>query len=221
MGSILENNKLSHRTKFCVNLVKKKDILSKKILDIGSTNTYWMSKFFSKQGAKSVIAIDPDITTELTRDKLYAFKANVFDKRLNKLKFHTVVFFDVIEHIPRNTELKTLIRINKLLHKNGRLYLSTPNDNLLMNIMDPAWYFGHRHYSMEKLSKIFKKSGYKIIKKGTVGGFFESLRVLSLYVQKHILRRNEISYPLWLWQKSSHEFKRDGIMSNWIVAVKI
>ncbi len=221
MESIIQDKKISHRAKFCSELVTEKDIRNKSVLDIGSSDTYWMSKIFLHKKAKNVVALDPALEKEVKKDRMTSYKNDIFDKRLDTSKFHTAVIFDVLEHIPQKTELKTLKRINSLMYKNGKLFLTTPNNSLLMNVLDPAWFLGHRHYHEKDLIKLFQKAGFSIINSGVTGGLFESLRVLWLYVQKHVLKRNSFTYPGWLWYKSLEEFKNPGSMSLWIIAKKI
>lgn len=216
----MNETKLSHRTLFCARLLEKKDVKNKTILDLGSSDDYWMSKILVSKKAKKVIAIDPFLSKEIVRDNLLSFKADVFDKRLDDYRFDTVVMFDVLEHIPVNSELKTIRRVAKLLNTQGKLYLTTPHNNTIINYLDPAWYFGHRHYRASDLKALFEKNEFNIVKSGVTGGLFESTRVVWLYVQKHLLRRKEFSFPSWLWNLSSNEFNKPGIMTNWVIAEK-
>ena len=70
--------------------------------------------------------------------------------------------FDVIEHLPKDREEECLVGIKKILKDGGLLVISTPNNSLLSKILDPAWYFGHRHYSKNVIIGILSKVGFKV-----------------------------------------------------------
>ena len=55
-----------------------------------------------------------------------------------------------------------------------------------MNLLDPAYYFGHRHYKLEKLKRFLKDNGFKIIKSTIKGGFWFSFYLIWLYITKRI-----------------------------------
>jgi len=218
---VLQDSAISHRTKFCVDLISSKDIHNKTILDVGCSDTLWVSKYLVKNQAKLCVGIDPFLAEESDSENIISYKADIFDARIGKENLYdTAVMFDVIEHTPPNTENQTLERIHSLLKKGGSLYLTTPNDRLLMNIVDPAWYVGHRHYKLSWLISKFEEAGFDVIKSGTTGGAFESIRVLWLYIQKHLLRKSKFSYPKWLWNAAQFEFEKSGIMTNFIIGRK-
>jgi len=74
--------------------------------------------------------------------------------------FNLVYFTDVIEHLPRNTELRALLEIYKVLKPRGVLILTTPNDVPCYTYLDPARYVkGHRHYKVKELLKLLRKAG--------------------------------------------------------------
>ncbi len=52
----------------------------------------------------------------------------------------------------------------RVLKKGGVFYLSTPYDNFFAKIFDPAWYFGHRHYSLNRLKNFAELNGFIIDK---------------------------------------------------------
>ena len=69
--------------------------------------------------------------------------------------FDTVIFLDVIEHLPKNTEHDVIRLFHRLLKNNGTLIVSTMASHPL-NLIDPAWLLGHRHYRLKYLRKIFQ-----------------------------------------------------------------
>jgi SAM-dependent methyltransferase len=108
------------------------------------------------------------------------FKDNTFD---------VVTFWDVIEHIPIGYELATMWEINRVLKKDGKLFIATVNKNFWSDLLDPAyWLAGHRHYTRQQLLQMLNDSGFKEEKIVKVGTFFSSFYALSFYFFKHILR---------------------------------
>lgn len=90
-------------------------------------------------------------------------------------KFEQVIFTDVIEHLPKGSEMKALNEINRVLKYKGTLILSTPNNRFLFNITDPVFYMGHRHYKKEVIEKLLKDTGFEIEKIFTVGNFWSAI----------------------------------------------
>lgn len=94
--------------------------------------------------------------------------------------------FDIIEHVPKNNELEVLKEVNRILRKRGILLLSTPNSHLIAKLLDPAWYFGHRHYSIDQILRMLKKASFKIEKIEARGDFFSSFYLLWFYLFKRV-----------------------------------
>lgn len=103
-------------------------------------------------------------------------------------EFDTVVMFDVIEHLPRGSEVKVLGELNRVLAEGGFLVITTVYSTWL-NFLDPAWYFGHRHYSKNDLSSLVEKAGFAIEEVALVGDLWWELDTLLLYICKHIFKR--------------------------------
>lgn len=110
------------------------------------------------------------------------FKVNMFD---------IVLYFMVIEHIPKGDELKSLKNINVVMKKGGLLFFNTMNNNLLSNLLDPAYFFGHRHYSRTQLENWLKEAGFRVEEVRYNAGFFTTFHMLLLYFFKHILKMRE------------------------------
>ena len=71
--------------------------------------------------------------------------------------------WEVLEHIPKDTEKKMFNEVNRVLKPGGIFYISTPYNNVISNIFDPAWWLiGHRHYSLEKVKKYAQDAGFEI-----------------------------------------------------------
>lgn len=196
----------SGRHKKCLEMEKFK---GKKILDIGCSYG-WFEKYVGSE-AKEIIGID------LCEKDLFCAKREVklknvkFEKgsvlnleKFEKEEFDIVIMFDVIEHIPKKTEKKALEEIKRILKKNGKLLISTPANNF-SNLFDPAWYFGHRHYSKKQMGNIFKNSGFEIERMKIYGGFWEIFSMFLFYPFKWIFNM-EIPWKSWFDKKRDEEY---------------
>ena len=198
------------------------DIRGKNILDIGSSYG-WFEKFAIESGCKLIVGIEPEekFFYEAQKEVPEAIfkKGTALDIPAKDKSFDLVVMFDVIEHIPKGTEMIALKEIKRSLKPQGILILSAPLRFWLTNIMDPAWYFGHRHYNEIQLGRILKETGFKIEKIEKRGGFFEMISAIFLYIFKWIFRR-EVPFKKFLEQKRDEEYlvKKDGFMTIYIRA---
>ncbi|RLG14617.1 MAG: hypothetical protein DRN71_02855 [Candidatus Nanohalarchaeota archaeon] len=202
------SERLTGRHKRCMQLCGVK---GKRILNIGCSFG-WFEMFALKNGCKEIIGVDTGI------NDLKDAKNKVKDNRVKFLQasalnlsqfknnyFDLVTLFDVIEHIPKNTEMKCLLEVKRVLKKNGELIISTPNSSFFSNLLDPAWYFGHRHYSKNKLNQILNKSGFKCVEYTYGGGFYEIFAMILLYIFKWIFRY-EIPFKKWFDEKRDNEY---------------
>lgn len=190
----MESEVLKHRNKIVVNYLglKKTD----KVLSVGCK--YGKLELIILPKIKSLVAFD--ILRDLIKKNNQQFKDNPKIKfeygdisKKTKYKsesFDKVIFLEVIEHLPRGTELKALKEIYRLLKKDGILVLSTPNSHWYSNLTDFAGVIAdHRHYKMETIENLCKEAGFKIKKKTIVGGICSTtwislrmiLRVFKLY----------------------------------------
>lgn len=187
------------------------DLSGKDILDIGSSFG-WFEKMALEAGCKSVIGLEPK------KEDFYLAKKEVPEavfKEGTALRipfqensFDLVVMFDVIEHIPRNSEIKAMREIKRVLRPGGRLVISTPFSCWLSKIMDPAWYFGHRHYKEKSLIQMLEKSGFKIEKAEKKGRIFELVSAILMYIFKWIFGR-EVPFKDWFENKRMEEYLTD------------
>lgn len=147
-------------------------------------------------------------------------KASIIDNMpFKKNEFDIVLFFMVIEHIPKGSELVALRNINKVLKKGGKLCFNTMNSSLLSNLLDPAYFFGHRHYSEKHLRDLLSLSGFKVEKVNFNAGFFTTAYIVTLYFFKHVLKRGE---PRGFFDKLMEmDYKNRGFCEIDIQAVKV
>jgi ubiquinone/menaquinone biosynthesis C-methylase UbiE len=179
-------------------LVNVEDLKGKKILDIGCGFGAFLMYALEK-GAKEVSGVEVS-EQDLKTAKNSLKSKNVILKEGSAINlpfpdnyFDTVVSFEVLEHIPKNTELKMFSEINRVLKKGGILYLSTPYASFISKYSDPAFYLiGHRHYSKKQLEIFTSKNNLQILKLRTIGTIWEFLNLYSLYFSKWVLRREKI-----------------------------
>jgi len=179
-------------------LINQDDLRNKKILDIGCGFGAFLIYALEK-GAKEVSGMEVS-EQDLKTAKNSLKSKNVILKEGSAINlpfpdnyFDTVVSFEVLEHIPKNTELKMFSEISRVLKKEGILYLSTPYASFISKYFDPAFYLiGHRHYSKKQVEMFASKNNLKILKLRTIGTIWELLNLYSLYFSKWVLRREKI-----------------------------
>lgn len=214
---------MTGRLEKCINLAKKVGLKGKTVLDIGCSDG-WFCRVATDEGAKAIYAIEPD-PNKIKLAQKNAPKTRVRRGIAGKLnmpkdKFDIVTLFDVIEHVPKNSELQVFKEVSRVLKKNGYLILSTPFDWWLSKIGDAAWYFGHRHYSEEKLTRLLKETGFKIKQFSTHGGFWEIISMWILYISKWIFHI-PMPFEQWFDKKRRKEFNQEGKAEIFLIAQKI
>lgn len=134
-------------------------------------------------------------------------KFKVINKTLEeaniKEKFDIITLFDVIEHIPNPKDI--LLRINKLLNKDGIVCIITPDSNsFLAKLLGSKWpefkrwrehiYF----FSTSTLNRLLENTGFELVKTHTIGKYFilESLinetRIFNEGISNFILRLTKV-----------------------------
>ena len=216
--------RLTGRHKRCIKICG--NTTNKRLLNIGCYNG-WFEKFAVENDCAEVTGID------INENNLQTAKPQVKDKRAKFLKasaldlsrfeanyFDLVTMFDVIEHLVENMEEKCLFGIKRVLKMDGKLAMSTPNSSFFSNILDPAWYSGHRHYSKDKIAEILSKVGFKIKKIDYGGGFYELFCIILLCLFKWIFRK-EIPFKSWFEKKREEEYVNNrGFVTLFVNAVK-
>ncbi len=197
--------------------VRPEDLVGKNVLDVGC-GFGWFERYADQNDVGHVTGVEhTDEGLQVARNtKVLATKRISFETasalELNSLKktYDTVVSWEVIEHIPRNSEMKFFQSVHQVLKPNGYFYLSTPYRSFFSNLFDPAWYFGHRHYSAEALAKYATDAGFVIEKSRTTGGWTMVGSMLNHYISKWIFRRAPIYEDWWLRHLESDLSREKG-----------
>jgi len=159
---------------------------------------------------------------ELSEQDLGTARENISDSRLSlaigsgiaipfpEQAFDTIVAWEVLEHIPKNTENKMFSEVYRVVKPGGIFYFSTPHASFWANIFDPAWWLiGHRHYSEVKLTQAAEVAGFTVLECSVKGGWWEIFGQLDMYGAKWIFGRR----PFWDKQvqaRQNDEYSRDG-----------
>lgn len=187
-------------------------VAGKDILDIGSSFG-WFEKMALENGCASVTGIEPK------KEDFYRAEKEVPGARFTvgsalaipfpDQSFDMVVMFDVIEHIPKNTEPIAIKEIRRVLRPGGTFIVSTPFHYWLSNIMDPAWWLiGHRHYRVKHLARMLQSGGLTVERIEKRGRIFELVSALLMYFFKWVFR-TEIPFKDWFEKKREEEYLTD------------
>lgn len=149
--------------------------------------------------------VEADITEELP------FENNTFD---------IVSMWEVLEHLPKNKELFWLIEIDRVLKKWWKLIISTPFADIRSMVMDPVWYFWHRHYTKNKITYLLKEAWFFDFKIEVHWWCYELFTMIIFYFFKHLFK-SEIPFKDFFEWKRKIEFENPGFTNIFVVATKI
>lgn len=204
-----------------IRFVDKSDVKSKTILDIGC-GYGWFENYALSMGVNKISGIeiaesDFKSAVKFIKDKRAEFKVgSAIDIPYKDNSFDTVVCWEVIEHIPKDTEKKLFSEVSRILKNGGNFYLSTPYNSFLSKYFDPAWWLvGHRHYSEKKLRDT-GESGLIVKKVSKKGGIWSLLLLLNFYLSKWVLKRNAIMNDFFNKKEDREYKKRKGFMQIFV-----
>ncbi|MBE7415445.1 MAG: class I SAM-dependent methyltransferase [Deltaproteobacteria bacterium] len=148
-----------------------------RVLDVGCSYG-WFEKWALENGCSRVIAIEPDAKT-LRAARTQApgaayLRASSLKLPLQSASVEKAVLWEVLEHLPKDSEIEALKEINRVLKNGGCLYLSTPHKTFWACALDPAWWLvSHRHYSLGELKQCVRKAGFEVAEVDFGGGAWE------------------------------------------------
>lgn len=122
--------------------------------------------------------------------------------------FNMVTMFDFFEHVPRAKQVSLLKKTRRLLLPDGRLLISVPYRSLLSTLLDPAFYLGHRHYSLSRIKAMLDQAGFELLKVRYAGGIWEQLSMIWLYLFKWAFAR-EMPFQSFLEKRRVKEYEED------------
>lgn len=214
-------SRLSGRHLACAEAI---DYTNKSIINIGCGNGTF--EYLASNVAREIVGVDIKYENILQAKEecqnlrnINFVKADIIEDNFPKNSADVVTMFDVLEHLPKNSEPEVLNKIHKILKLNGQVVISTPLENAT-KFLDPAWYLHpkHRHYTREQLAELLINSGFRIEKIYTRGGFYEMISMFLFYPFKWILNM-EIPFKKWWDKKRLEEYKKDnGCVTLFITA---
>lgn len=212
------------RVRVCLETLLSVGVKGKYVVDVGSS-IGWLEKELLKYRPKKLVGIEPDLDAVIySRKKVKEatfINSNAGSIPVPDSSVDVVIMFDVLEHVPKNTESTVLKEINRILKRGGKLVLSTPHDTLFLKILDLAWYFGHRHYKKEYLKSLIKRSGFVVTKLELRGGYWFSLYLVWHYVMKWIFKK-PLATNEFLLRKDDEQFsQKKGINTIFLIATKL
>lgn len=174
--------------------LKNETCKGKTILNIGC-GFGWFELRALKKGAKKIVGIeiteaDLKVARNKVKNKNVIFKVgSAIDLPFKANSFDCVVSWEVIEHIPKNTESLLFKEVSRVLQPKGKLFISTPSNHFLTTLLDPAWWLiGHRHYSVDQL-RTLAGPFFRVHSSEFKGKWWAVLGLLNMYVAKWIFRR--------------------------------
>jgi len=175
--------------------VRHDHIEGQDVLDIGC-GFGWFELFALANRVRSITGIEiaePDLATARAHVKapnVGFLVASAIDLPFDDATFDTVVCWEVLEHIPANTEPQAFREIARVLRPGGRVYLSTPHASLTARVFDPAWWLiHHRHYKATDLESFARNADLSLDLLEIRGGRWLIASILNLYIAKWIFRR--------------------------------
>jgi SAM-dependent methyltransferase len=215
-----------YSTKFCSSI----DIKDKEILDIGC-GFGWFEYFAYRNNANRIIGIEPEAKNldipksffkarKVLPQKVSFQVGSALDIPFKKESFDTVVAWEVLEHLPKLCEGSMFKEVYRVLKPKGVFYMSTPYNHWLSNITDPAWIFGHRHYSLSFLNDLAVKSGFRVVESRVIGGWSYILWSINMYIAKWIFRRR-IFFPRIFKKAIEEDFSKEGVCSVYMKLQKV
>jgi SAM-dependent methyltransferase len=186
---------LHGRVAFARSFVEVDDCANRDILDIGC-GFGWFDLVALDRGARSVTGLEPserDLATvrrHFADERVSLRVGTATDLPFPAASFDTVVCWEVLEHLPQESEPRAFDEIFRVLRPGGVLYLSTPHAAPVATALDPArWLIGHRHYSRIQVAAYASAAGFDVERLELRGRWWELAHLLNVYAAKWIFRR--------------------------------
>lgn len=187
--------------------ISKRYLQNKKVLDVGC----WNGDFQTLVNVNcKMVGIDPETAAlKVARKRTPQFtflKADVLKKLPFKKEFDTVVTWMTMEHIP--DQQLALININRVMKKNGVIFISTPALTFRSVLFDlPYVLLGHHHFRISVFRKYLENAGFKVERSEILGRYYVASRVSLLLFYKHFLRR-PLPPIVFIEKKQMKEYKQ-------------
>ncbi|MCG2795388.1 MAG: class I SAM-dependent methyltransferase [Actinomycetia bacterium] len=185
------------------------DLEGEEILDLGC-GFGWFERYAMDRGCQRIVGVDTNprlielCRLGLPRAEFLLLDATNVTPDIGT--FSVLCMFDFIEHLPSGQDVNLLRRTLDLLSPQGRLLLSVPYLSLLSAALDPAFYFGHRHYSVRRIEELLRSAGFRVRRTYFAGGVWEQISMIWLYIFKWVFKR-EMPYQDFFERKRTPEYE--------------
>ena len=214
-------DRMNGRSELCLKLLYDRRPRGE-ILNVGSSHG-WLEDLTRSQSAFRVTGIEYDPTSLARARELVPgaqiCQGSVLDLPFENESFEGATMFEVIEHLPRGSEEAALREIFRTLKPGAWLLLSTPY--VLTTLLDPLWYFGHRHYSKESMARLVRAAGFALDYSFVRGGVWDLLTVDLFFLFKFAMDA-ESPFRERLERMRRREFlgEKNGLSDLFVVARK-
>lgn len=219
---------LAGRTRFISDLFDAQDLSGSRLLDVGCGTAWFLQYLSSVEQSCWLVGVDVDLSalkhahhnrTESTTPALAAGSSLALPVKSNSFDICTT--WEVIEHIPRDTEQLFFGEIFRVLSPGGKLFLSTPNSHFLSYLSDPAFFLQkHRHYRTSRLVELALRAGFEIEEITVRGRFADFFLTYNFYFSKWILRRPPVFFVRHAHLVDRSYSTHSGFMTAFIVCRK-
>lgn len=178
-------------------------LLPNSIFSVGLENSERSANVSAQNGCRIVVVAD---ASQLP------FTDTVFD---------VVSMLEVLEHVPKNKVDLCLSEINHVMKDGGAAVISVPFGAWISKLADPAWIFGHRHYSETALREPMFRAGLMVQDLQIKGGMYELLEMINLYICKWLFGRAMIAQSFFEHnRRREYQLKSQGFATLFAIAVK-
>lgn len=202
------------------------DVQFQRVLNIGCYNG-WFEQAMIVRGCRFAVGMDTErrwvtLAQQEVGDTACFIQGSALALPFQEALFGLVTMFDVLEHLPRGSELRSLQEIKRVLKPEGRLILSTPNWHPLSNLLDPAWLLiGHRHYKLEAIERLLADAGFAMVDHQKRGGLAELIGMLILYLFKQVRRESPAKRYIEDLREREYLGSGEGIATLFVVAKQL
>jgi SAM-dependent methyltransferase len=175
--------------------VAPEDLRDRQVLDIGC-GFGWFEVLALEAGVAGIVGIEPheadlDTARRFFDQEQVSFRVgSAIEIPFPDDSLDTVVCWEVLEHIPKDTEPRAFAEITRVLKPGGVFYMSTPYAAGFTRVTDPAyWLIGHRHYSKRQLAGFARQAALDVEDLMVRGDHWHNIAINNLYVAKWVFRR--------------------------------
>ena len=152
-----------------------------------------------------------DVNVDPNKEARPDIVATVFHLPFGSELFDTVLFTDVLQYLPVNTEALALFELKRCSKRTGRLILSVPNAIAIFTLLDPdRWLLGNHPYTVERIRRILVGNGWRVELLTVSGGIWEAIGLLIYYFIGYPLSRiigRQVPGPLKLGEMADTQYR--------------